>query len=191
MKYIVIKRVLKKQCPPGIKSFWSYDKIPSGLWEIWEEREIEESITPEIYTDQMEETIENYSRNYPEYFWDWCTETRGNVHYDILIDGNPYEGNENLETALGLFRSVDDTCLREYYGHTKTLQVTDGKQVITLKEAIIDKPNTRVRIYYQDGNERETEIKLFPEEAVSYFKEGGKVSKIEILNSEDEVICEY
>ena len=70
-----------------------------------------------------------------------------NVHYDILIDGKPYEGNESLEIALGLFRSVDDTCLREYYRHT--------------------------------------------EEAASYFMEGGKVSKVEILNSEGEVICEY
>ena len=74
MKYIVIKRVLKKECPPGIKSQWSFDKIPSELWKIWDKKEIEDSITPDIYTDQMEETIENYSRNYPEYFWDWGIE---------------------------------------------------------------------------------------------------------------------
>lgn len=73
MKYIIIKRVLKKLCPPKIKSKWSFYKIPPELWEVWDEREIEESITPDIYTDQMDETIENYSRNYPEYFWEWCT----------------------------------------------------------------------------------------------------------------------
>ena len=72
MKYIIIKRVLKKLCPQ-INSAWSFDKIPSKLWEVWDEREIEESITPDIYYDQMDETIENYSRNYPEYFWEWCT----------------------------------------------------------------------------------------------------------------------
>ena len=75
MKRIVIKRVLKTKCPPGIKSAWGYHKIPSDLWEIWDKREIDESITPDIYTDNMDETIENYSRNYPNYFWDWCTET--------------------------------------------------------------------------------------------------------------------
>lgn len=113
------------------------------------------------------------------------------VHYDILIDGSPYEGSERLEIALELFRTVDDTCLREYYRHTKTLQVTEGEKVIKLKEAIIGKPNTRVKIYYPEGYERETEIRLFPEEAVSYFMEGGKVSKVEILNSDGEVISEY
>lgn len=74
--FIIIKRVLKKQCPPEIKSFWSFYKIPSALWEIWEEREIDDSVTSEIYTDQMDDTIENYSRNYPEYFWDWCSDIR-------------------------------------------------------------------------------------------------------------------
>ena len=73
-KYIIIKRVLKKKCPPGIKSAWGYSKIPSNLWEIWDKREIDESITPDIYTDNMDETIENYSRNQPNYFWEWGTE---------------------------------------------------------------------------------------------------------------------
>lgn len=74
MKKIIIKRVLKELCPPGIKSVWSFYKIPSELWEVWKEWEIEESITPDIYTDKMDETVENYSRNYPKYFWEWCTE---------------------------------------------------------------------------------------------------------------------
>ena len=74
MKYIIIRRVLKAKCPPGINSQWSFDKIPSDLWEIWDRKEIEEDITPDIYIDQMEETIEGYSRNYPDYFWDWYTE---------------------------------------------------------------------------------------------------------------------
>jgi len=74
MKYIIIRRVLKADCPPGITSRWSFSKIPSELWKIWDRKEIEEDITPDIYTDQMEETIEGYSRNYPEYFWDWYTE---------------------------------------------------------------------------------------------------------------------
>lgn len=74
MKYIIIRRVLKAKCPPGITNQWSFDKIPSDLWEIWDRKEIEEDITPDIYIDQMEETIEGYSRNYPDYFWDWYTE---------------------------------------------------------------------------------------------------------------------
>lgn len=74
MKYIIIRRVLKAKCPPGINSQWNFDKIPSDLWKIWDRKEIEEYITPDIYIDQMEETIEGYSRNYPDYFWDWYTE---------------------------------------------------------------------------------------------------------------------
>ena len=74
MKYIIIRRVLNAKCPPGITTQWSFDKIPSDLWEIWDKKEIEEDITPDIYIDQIEETIEGYSKNHPDYFWDWCTE---------------------------------------------------------------------------------------------------------------------
>ena len=69
MKYIVIKRVLKKNCPSGIKSAWSpLIRYLDELWEVWDKKEVEEGITPDIYTDQMDETIENYSRNHPDYF---------------------------------------------------------------------------------------------------------------------------
>ena len=191
MKYIVIKRVLKKDCPPGINSPWSFDKIPSDLWQIWEKKEIEEDVTPDIYFDQMEETIANYSKNYPEYFWDWCTERKDKVYFDILLDGDIYEGNESLEVALYLYNSVDDTCLRENYGHTKTLRATKGEKSFTLKEGIIEKPHTRLRISYQDGNKEELVKRIYPEEAASYFKEVKKASKVEILNSEGEVVLEY
>ncbi len=76
MKYLVIMMASKKECPPGIQSEWSYSKIPSHLWKEWERKEIDEDITPDIYTDNMDATIENYSKNYPEYYWEWRTETK-------------------------------------------------------------------------------------------------------------------
>ncbi len=75
MRYIVIRKALKKKCPEGIKGLWDLHKVPSGLWVEWDRREIPEDLTPDIYTDHMEETIENYSRNFPENFWEWHTET--------------------------------------------------------------------------------------------------------------------
>ena len=195
MKYIIIKRVLKEKCPPGIKSVWSFDKISSELWEVWDEREIEESITPDIYTDQMDETVENYSRNYPEYFWEWCTEVREKVHYDILIDGSVYEGNENFDIALSLFDTVDYTCLREYYGHKKTLQVTQGNMSIKLKEGKIDYPLIEVVLYYSDGSKLDTFKKLPPEEAGTLLlqadSDGRKPIKVEVLNKDGEVVLEF
>lgn len=195
MKYIIIKRVLKEKCPPGIKSVWSFDKIPSELWEVWDEREIEESITPDIYTDQMDETVENYSRNYPEYFWEWCTEVREKVHYDILIDGGVYEGSSSLEEALDLFRSVDYSCLREYYGHTKTLQVTQGNTTIKLTEAKIDVPTIGVMLHFANGGEIATWRKMYPEEAGTLLQEeyrnGEKPIKVDVLNRDMEVVLEF
>lgn len=193
MKYIIIERVLKEKCPPGVDNFWNFSKIPHELWQIWDKREIDEDITPDIYSDQMDENIEGYSRDYPEYFWNWYVESKKEAHYDILIDGSIYEGSESLETALYLFNTVDNTCLREYYGHTKTLQATDGEQTLTLKEEKIGKPTIKVRISFKDGSQKESEIKLFPEEAASYLMEEhrGAASKIEILNSEGEIVLEY
>ena len=194
MKYIVIKRVLKKNCPSGIKSAWSFDKIPDELWEVWDKKEVEEDITPDIYTDQMDETIENYSRNYPDYFWEWCIESK-DVYFNILIDGEPYEGNGDFETACYLFRTVDETCLREYYKHTKTLQVTKGDIVITLTEAKIDKPVIGVRLLFADGRDICTWKTMFPEEAGSLlhqeYKGYGKPIKVQVLNRDMEVLLEF
>lgn len=194
MKYIVIKRVLKKNCPSGIKSAWSFDKIPDELWEVWDKKEVEEGITPDIYTDQMDETIENYSRNHPDYFWEWCIESK-DVHFDILIDGNIYEGNEDFETAYNLFLTVDYSCLREYYGHTKTLQVTEGETTIKLTEAKIDKPVIGVRLLFADGRDICTWKTMFPEEAGSLlhqeYKGYGKPIKVQVLNRDMEVLLEF
>lgn len=76
MKYIIIERVLKEKCPPGVDNFWNFSKIPHELWQIWDKKEIDEDITPDIYSDQMDENIEGYSRNYPEYFWNWYVESK-------------------------------------------------------------------------------------------------------------------
>ena len=126
------------------------------------------------------------------------------VHYEILINGNLYEGNDNLEIARQLYNTVDNTCLREYYGQKKTLQKTDGDKVTILQEGTILKPFTSFRIYYSDGSRADGQIRLFPEEAIRYYlgnpwtffnaKTGEEytvtATKVEILNSEDEVVLE-
>ena len=94
------------------------------------------------------------------------TTFKGLPHYDILIDGNVYEGNDSLEIARQLYDTVDDTCLREYYGHKKTLQRREGNKVEILQEAKILKPFTSVRVYYSDGSQADGQIRLFPEEAI-------------------------
>lgn len=61
-----------------------------------------------------------------------------NVHFDILIDGALYEGSSDLETALYLYNTIEETCLREYHGHTKSLQVAEGEKRITLQKGSIN-----------------------------------------------------
>ena len=114
------------------------------------------------------------------------------VHYEILIDGSLYEGNGSLEMAMQLYDTIDNTCLREYYGHVKGLKVTDGSQTITLKEEKIGKPLLSLRVHYNDGSQKERKLKLFPEEALPYFLETEPTTtKVEVLNSENEVVLEY
>ena len=114
------------------------------------------------------------------------------IYYDITIDGNSYEGNENMEIALHLYATLDNTCLRDYYGHVKGLKVTDGIQTITLKEEKIGKPLLSLRVHYNDGSQKERKLKLFPEEALPYFLETEPTTtKVEVLNSENEVVLEY
>ena len=114
------------------------------------------------------------------------------IHYDITIDGKPYEGNESLEVALHLYATLDNTCLRDYYGHVKGLKVTDGSQTIILKEEKIGKPLLSLRVHYNDGSQVEKQLKLFPDEALSYFLEKEPTTtKVEVLNSENEVVLEY
>jgi len=132
------------------------------------------------------------------------TTFKGLPHYDILIDGNVYEGNDSLEIARQLYDTVDNTCLREYYGHKKTLQKREGEKVTVLQEGTILKPFISFRIYYSDGSQADGQIRLFPEEAIKYYlgnpwtffnpKTGEEytvtATKVEILNSDDEVILE-
>lgn len=42
-------------------------------------------------------------------------------YYSILIDGYPYEGSYEAQTAKHLYDTVDYTISREYNGHTKSL----------------------------------------------------------------------
>ena len=126
------------------------------------------------------------------------------VHYEILINGNPYEGNDNLEIARQLYNTVDNTCLREYCGHQKTLQRREGDKVTVLKRDKILKPFTFYRIYYSDGSQADGQIRLFTEEAIKSYLENPwtfynpktgeeytvTATKVEILNGENEVILE-
>lgn len=114
------------------------------------------------------------------------------VQYDILIDGGLYEGSESLETALQLYSSVDDTCLREYYGHYKGLQAREGDKTILLKSGKIGKPLLYLRIHYPGGDHKDIKERIFPEE-ISYYllKAGLMATRVEILNSEGEVVTEY
>ncbi len=126
-------------------------------------------------------------------------------HYDILIDGETYEGSNDLKTAVHLYKTVDNTCLREYYGHTKTLRKTEGRKMEILQEGVILKPFINVRVHYSDGNQMETIIRLSPEEAKYYYLNNpwtfynslkGKeykvtATKLEILNSDGETVLEY
>ena len=125
-------------------------------------------------------------------------------HYDILIDGNVYEGNDSLEIARQLYDTVDNTCLREYCGHQKTLQRREGDKITILKRDKILKPFTSVRVYYSDGSQADSEIRLYPDEAIAYYlgnpwtfynaKTGQEytvtATKVEVLNSEREVVLE-
>lgn len=117
------------------------------------------------------------------------------IHYDILIDGGLYEGSEELEPAIMLYNTVEDTCLREYYQHRKSLQVTEGEKVITLKEGKIGKPLIGVRLHYSDGGDIGAFRRLFPEEAGILLqeenKEGQKPIKVEVLNRDMEVVLEF
>lgn len=42
------------------------------IWYIWERKEFDYDITPDIYTDIMDEIVENYNRKFPEFYFDWC-----------------------------------------------------------------------------------------------------------------------
>ncbi len=114
------------------------------------------------------------------------------VRYDILIDGGLYEGSESLETALQLYGSLDNTCLREYYGHYKGLQAREGDKTILLKSGKIGKPLLSLRIHYPGGNHKDIKERIFPDEIPSYLLKAGLIAeKVEILNSEGEIIAEY
>ena len=116
-----------------------------------------------------------------------------NVHFEILIDGGIYEGNENFEDALYLYDTVEYSCLREYYGHTKTFQVTEGDKTIKLKEGKIEKPLMGVRLHFKNGRTIDTFRRLFPEEATALLGaeyKGEIPHKVELINRDGEVICE-
>ena len=114
------------------------------------------------------------------------------IRYDITIDGKPYEGSESLDTALYLYDTLDNTCLREYYGHVKGLLVTEDSKTIKLKEEKIGKPLLSLRVHYIDGRTERKQLKLFTDEALPYLRETEPTTtKVEVLNSENEVVLEY
>lgn len=144
MRYIVIKRALKKDCWDKCKAD-RLCKIPSDLWTVWDKRELPDEIKPLVYCDNMEDEIEELSKNNPSYFWDWEVIQEGAAYYNILIDGIVYEGSADLEKALHLYGTIGETCLSDYYGHNKALQVTEGDKTITLKVGVIKPQNLNIK----------------------------------------------
>ena len=63
--------------------------------------------------------------------------------YQITIDGNLYESADNINTAMYLYDTVDETCLHYYNGHQKELLVYD--KIIR---------SDRIRISLKEGNEQ-------------------------------------
>lgn len=47
------------------------ESVPEN-WFIWERKEFDDDITPDIYTDIMDEIVENYNRIYTQFYFDWC-----------------------------------------------------------------------------------------------------------------------
>ena len=41
-------------------------------WYIWERKEFDDDTTPDIYTDIMDDIVENYNRKYTQFYFDWC-----------------------------------------------------------------------------------------------------------------------
>lgn len=44
---------------------------PYDDWELWDDVEIDDDVTLEIYTDFMDDIVANYNRNYPDYIFEW------------------------------------------------------------------------------------------------------------------------
>ena len=126
------------------------------------------------------------------------------MEYKVTVISNEGKRRTLNDNTRQLYDTVDNTCLREYYGHKKTLQKREGEKVTILQEGTILKPFTSFRIYYSDGSQADGQIRLFPEEAIKYYlgnpwtffnaKTGEEytvtATKVEILNSEDEVVLE-
>ena len=47
------------------------EDVPEN-WYIWERKEFDDIINPDIYTDIMDKIVENYNRNYNQFYFDWC-----------------------------------------------------------------------------------------------------------------------
>ena len=46
------------------------ENVPEN-WFIWERKEFDYDMTPDIYTDIMDEIVENYNRNYTQFHFEW------------------------------------------------------------------------------------------------------------------------
>ena len=46
------------------------EDVPEN-WFIWERKEFDDIINPDIYTYIMDEIVENYNRNYNQFYFDW------------------------------------------------------------------------------------------------------------------------
>ena len=70
--------------------------------------------------------------------------------YQITIDGNLYESTDNINMAMYLYNTVDETCLHYYNGHQKEL-IADGKTI----------RSGRIHISLEEGNEQSRGIKTY------------------------------
>ena len=46
------------------------EDVPEN-WFIWERKEFDDIINPDIYTDIMDEIVENYNKIYNQFYFDW------------------------------------------------------------------------------------------------------------------------
>lgn len=46
------------------------EDVPEN-WYIWQRHEFYDDITPDVYTDIMDDIVENYNRNFPQFHFKW------------------------------------------------------------------------------------------------------------------------
>lgn len=127
MKKFFIVSVPKKECPPEAVESYSFDKIPSELWNIWRVIEGDSLLTPEEYVDYMDRLVDSHSKESPEYIWDW-----------YMIDTTKQDIKKIIDEAIGWDSDVESTSEPgEYYIYTNYWRITTEQ---------LDKVRAKVKI---------------------------------------------